>query len=529
MMSNYQRDYQDYSKNIINSKFDNKNSVPDEKSNLSSSMRNYNLPDTKGTPKNNDKNDNPYYYKSNIGTNFPSSSGILSNEFNKKNTINTTNTSNNTSNNTNTNNVYPNRNNTNNVDLSRSYNPSISNPINNNNNNKYGSNNYNSNYSTDKQDKIENKVRTTGNTENTRNTGRNTGDIDQKVDKNFSSSHQEFIWNKLVGLENIGNTCFMSTGLQCLIHSRSFMRYFLNEFEKDVLPDFEKISFQLYVLLTNIIETPDGQSVSMEEFKDRISEKLGKYGGFSHHDSQEFLRCLLEELNTDLNYAKIKKFVPFSSKETDMRKFNCDYNKHFQSSEDSIIVDFFYGQIWNCFTCDSCWTTINTCEKFMDIPISLPADSYLGFDLVKILDEYFLKKEEVELAECGGKNKRCKSKLYKKESRVTMLPEILIISFQRYNLRYKSKNNSKIKIYEDLDMSRMIDKTKLVVKTETKYKLYAISHHKGDLDFGHYWAQCKVKKKWYDFNDSRVKEVPELNLNTETVYALFYEKVDKDS
>ena len=302
------------------------------------------------------------------------------------------------------------------------------------------------------------------------------------------------------------------------------MRYFLHEFEKDDIPDFDKISFQLYALLLQITEARDEESVSMEEFKDKFGEKNGKYGGFSQNDSQEFLRCLLEELNGELNYAKPKKFTPFTSEETDMCKYNKMYNSHFKTIEDSIIVDFFYGQIYNCFKCASCSITINTCEKFMDIPISLPNENPIGFDLQKLLEDNYLKNEEVELATCSGRNKKCKGKIYIKESRITMLPEILIISFQRYNLRNKTKNTSKIKFYEEIDMVKMIDKFKLVEKTETKYKLYAISNHKGDLDFGHYWANCKINKKWYEFNDSKVREMQEISLNTNTVYALFYEK-----
>jgi len=345
-------------------------------------------------------------------------------------------------------------------------------------------------------------------------------------DSKFSPAHQEYIWNKLVGLENLGNTCFMSTSIQCLTHSKSFMRFFLNEFEKENLPDMENINFQLYILITSLIEATNHDSISMEQFKDKFGDKFNKYGGYAQNDSQEFLRCLLEELNNELNYAKLKKFFPFSSNEKDIRKFNIDYHNHFKSYEDSIIVDFFYGQVFNCFTCNSCFTTINTCEKFMDIPLSLPSENYISFDLMKLLEESYLKKEQVELAACGNKNKKCKSKMYTKESRLTMLPEILIISFQRYNLRNKTKNNSKIKFYEEIDLANLVDKKNIVAKTNTKYKLYAISNHKGDLDFGHCWANCKINKKWYEFNDSKVVEIQNLDFNNEIVYALFYEKVE---
>lgn len=38
------------------------------------------------------------------------------------------------------------------------------------------------------------------------------------------------------------------------------------------------------------------------------------------------------------------------------------------------------------------------------------------------------------------------------------------------------------------------------------YDLVGIVNHSGDIDFGHYTAECRnpINKKWYTFNDSSV-------------------------
>ena len=78
----------------------------------------------------------------------------------------------------------------------------------------------------------------------------------------------------------------------------------------------------------------------------------------------------------------------------------------------------------------------------------------------------------------------------------------------------------------DIDLKKFSDK-ECIGNYSTKYNLIGIGNHTGSMDFGHYYAFINIQNKWYEFNDSIVKESSFKEASTfGDTYILFYKKVD---
>lgn len=106
---------------------------------------------------------------------------------------------------------------------------------------------------------------------------------------------------------------------------------------------------------------------------------------------------------------------------------------------------------------------------------------------------------------------------------MSMLPEYLIISFQRYNSRTRTKNSSAIKCSETLNINDCIDKE--IVESVPQYNLIAISNHSGSMSFGHYYAYCNADGVWFECNDSLVTKTDSVvNRSSSSACVFIYEK-----
>ena len=75
----------------------------------------------------------------------------------------------------------------------------------------------------------------------------------------------------------------------------------------------------------------------------------------------------------------------------------------------------------------------------------------------------------------------------------------------------------------DLDMSNYVIGYN---KNLYNYELFGICNHEGSVMGGHYYAYIKNQNgKWYEFNDTNVKEIKNLKeLITPKGYCFFYRK-----
>ena len=107
------------------------------------------------------------------------------------------------------------------------------------------------------------------------------------------------------------------------------------------------------------------------------------------------------------------------------------------------------------------------------------------------------------------------------------IPKILIIQLKRF------ENGQKIKTFIDfpiknLDITQYISQYSPHFSSPSmKYDLFAVSNHYGELEYGHYDANCLnfINNNWYNFNDKKVGKIynddPE-KIVTKDAYVLFY-------
>ena len=155
-----------------------------------------------------------------------------------------------------------------------------------------------------------------------------------------------------------------------------------------------------------------------------------------------------------------------------------------------------------------------------------------------------IKKEDINLTDCieflgeeeilDGDDiffcERCKNKFKStKKLEIYNIPKILIIQIKRFNNNSKINTKVNFPLY-NLDLSKYVlsfEKIKTNnINFEAKYDLFAVANHYGSLIFGHYTAYCKnsLNNKWYEFNDSVIKEIKEDDIVTPNAYVLFYKQ-----
>ena len=249
----------------------------------------------------------------------------------------------------------------------------------------------------------------------------------------------------LIGLNNVGSTCFMNATLQCLIHIPELSLYFLNEYPKDrnVLKNknfYIRTKGNLSDAYYDVVKGVDLKSkeVTNYSYYNSYSPKyfkqiLGKYNmqfsRYEANDSKDLTLYLLQTFHEELNYFG-DKIVPnnFRPPNNTLRVetynfFTCSYNL----TNFSKISVLFYGTYENIITCYECNTNFFSYQKFEYISFSTYKYRNSTFDIMKGFEDFESKQKLI------GDNKyfcnKCQ-RLVNAEifSKIIDLPKYLILN-----------------------------------------------------------------------------------------------------
>ncbi|GAV50855.1 hypothetical protein ZYGR_0AD00380 [Zygosaccharomyces rouxii] len=360
-----------------------------------------------------------------------------------------------------------------------------------------------------------------------------------------------------VGLENMGNSCYINCIIQCLLGTHELTNIFLNNsYERHInlnsklgskgvlAKHFARLIHQMHQSAA-FKKSDKNKAVRPYEFKMACGSINSLFRESGQQDSQEFCQFLLDGLHEDLNQCGGNPPLKELSEEAEkmrerlsMRIASSIEWERYLTRDFSVIVDLFQGQYASQLRCKVCNHTSTTYQPFSILAAPVPhAKSCYLLDCFK----EFTKLEQLEKDEewlCPYCKKKQPST---KKLTITRLPRNLIIHLKRFD-NMLNKNNVLVNYPFFLDLTPFWANDfdgrlppgvtdELPSRGQVapfKYKLYAVASHSGSLYGGHYTAYVDkgLNKGWYYFDDTgyRPMRTP-TECITSNAYVLFYHRV----
>ena len=331
----------------------------------------------------------------------------------------------------------------------------------------------------------------------------------------------------LTGLANVGNTCYLNSCMQVLSHTYELNNFLQSgEYKKRLNKKADSIlllewdNLRQMMWSRNCTIAPIGFVKAVQ----KISAIKGRhlFSGHLQNDIQEFLLFMIDCFHNSLAREVIMDITGNVENEKDKMATACfEMMNAMYKKEYSEMIKLFYGiHVSEITSIEDNSQLSFRAEPFSVMSLSIPdtpgtVSMYDCFDL-------YCKKETME-GDNAWYNDKTKLKQDVKRGIVFWsLPDILIIDLKRWGSNYR-------KIHKIIDIPiENADFTKYVkgyCASSYVYDLYGICNHSGNSMGGHYTAYIKnANDKWYDCNDTMIKEINKENLISDKSYCFFYRK-----
>lgn len=313
----------------------------------------------------------------------------------------------------------------------------------------------------------------------------------------------------MIGIANLGNTCSISTLLQCMYHSASF-RLILSKstFQSDLGVQLQKVMRQMELYNGDAVLEPNGIVDLIQK------ESNGLFPRGEQHDIGELYTWLIDHLHTSSSF----RFEIHPNMQGAARKV-WDMLSAYQDKKHSNILDLCQGVQVAMIECGACKDHSHTIEPFTNVHLNLQSGDK-NMDVADMWMHNF-KSEKLKDWNCD----KCKHKGGNRSVRIWKLPSFLVICLKRFGPDMK-KLSHKVRIPATLTFSEGF--TMAHPKRAFSYQLISIGNHFGTCMGGHYTALVKQDGTWFHFDDAsaqKVENIEEVLESNQEGYLLFYERV----